>query len=167
MSMHKKCVTVLYCAWLWFSDSYKPHKKVAESDFGREFLLLFMCPRRLEKHFVVLLLSLTPTAVLWLTKEIVWHLLNYWCTECDWLTCCWPAMTTGMHLVWKVPPTNTLVHTSSGYLGGTPGIINLIVWYKKRGSTRNIWIQKKGPRPFNVSKKICTFLQVWVVSLCL
>lgn len=121
--------------WLQFIASYKA-VSFLEPATGIHF----------KKRFVVLHLSVTPTAVMWLTKEIVWHLLNYWCTECDWLTCCWPATTTGMHLVWKVPPTNTLAHTSSGYLGGTPAIINLIVWWEKEdkeeGKKMNIWIQK-------------------------
>lgn len=131
--------------WLQFIASYK-----AVSFLERATGIHF------KKRFVVLHLSVTPTAVMWLTKEIVWHLLNYWCTECDWLTCCWPATTTGMHLVWKVPPTNTLAHTSSGYLGGTPAIINLIVWWEKEDKEEGkkwIFEYKKLPPPFSVSKK--------------
>lgn len=53
------------------------HKNVFKKKPCKNNLILggnsfcFMCPQLLEKHFVVLRLSLTPTAVLWLTKEIV------------------------------------------------------------------------------------------------
>lgn len=41
-------------------------------------------------------------------------------------------MTTGMHLVQKAPPTNTVVHTSSGYSGNTTDFMNLTVCFRER-----------------------------------
>lgn len=59
----------------------------------------------------------------WVTKEIMGELLNYWCGKGDGLACCRLVLTAGMHRMQKVPPTYTVAHTSSGYLG--------ITWYYK------------------------------------
>lgn len=63
-------------------------------------------------------------------------LLNYWCGKRDGLVCCWPALTAGMHHMQKVPPTNTVAHTSSGYLGITWLYKSYCVLFKK-------WVKEK------------------------
>lgn len=63
--------------------------------------------------------ALASSIVFWITKEIMGDLLDYCCGKCDGLACCWPALTAGMHRMQKVPLTNTVAPTSSGYLGIT------------------------------------------------
>lgn len=80
--------------------------------------------------------ALASSVVFWERKEIMGDLLNYWCGKRDGLVCCWPALTAGMHRMQKVPPTNTVAHTSSGYLGITWLYKSYCVLFKK-------WVKEK------------------------